>query len=157
VDSFFEDLSRLQHAIDRHRDSGSFYRQWNGFRVWIENEKGSTRSGTGKNGKKWSVEMKNDYGYVYRTLGLDGDSLDVYLGDDKDSKRVFIVHQTDPETGEFDEDKVMLGFKTPESAKKAYLAHYDDDRFFGGMDEVSAEDFGEMVKSQRNAFKRMGV
>ena len=34
------------------------------FDVTIENQKGSERSGTDANGKKWSVKMNNAYGYI---------------------------------------------------------------------------------------------
>lgn len=34
------------------------------FDITIENQKGSERSGTDANGKKWSVKMNNAYGYI---------------------------------------------------------------------------------------------
>ncbi|KAA6341290.1 hypothetical protein EZS27_010877, partial [termite gut metagenome] len=37
-----------------------------GFDIAIENPKGSVRSGTDKNGTKWSITMKNSYGYFNR-------------------------------------------------------------------------------------------
>ena len=44
------------------------------FDVTIENPKGSERSGTDANGKKWSVKMNNTYGYIRGTEGVDGDT-----------------------------------------------------------------------------------
>ena len=43
------------------------------FDITIENPKGSERSGTDANGKKWSVKMNNTYGYIRGTEGVDGD------------------------------------------------------------------------------------
>jgi len=42
-----------------------------GMNLSIENEKGSTRSGVGKDGKKWSVAMPAHYGYIKGTTGAD--------------------------------------------------------------------------------------
>lgn len=54
------------------------------FDVTIENPKGSERSGTDANGKKWSVKMNNTYGYIRGTEGVDGDHIDVFLAEDMD-------------------------------------------------------------------------
>lgn len=65
------------------------------------------------------------YGYIRRTLGKDGDHVDVFLGPNLRSERVYIVDQTKPNSGTFDEHKVLLGFDTKEQAQKAYLDSYD--------------------------------
>lgn len=97
------------------------------FDVTIENPKGSERSGTDANGKKWSVKMNNTYGYIRGTEGVDGDHIDVFLAEDMDKwdgKYVFVVDQYNPD-GAFDEHKVMLGFNSMEKARSAYLANYE--------------------------------
>ena len=97
------------------------------FDVTIENPKGSERSGTDANGKKWSVKMNNTYGYIRGTEGVDGDHIDVFLAEDMDKwdgKYVFVVDQYNPD-GTFDEHKVMLGFNSMEKARSAYLANYE--------------------------------
>lgn len=97
------------------------------FDVTIENPKGSERSGTDANGKKWSVKMKNTYGYIRGTEGVDGDHIDVFLAEDMDKwdgKYVFVVDQYNPD-GTFDEHKVMLGFNSTEEARSAYLSNYE--------------------------------
>lgn len=96
-----------------------------GFVVSLENPKGSTRSGTDSNGKKWSITMTHDYGYIRGTEGRDGDHVDVFVGDAPDTELVFVVDQQDPGSKRFDEHKVMLGFATAEAAKKGYLANYE--------------------------------
>ena len=97
------------------------------FDVTIENPKGSERSGTDANGKKWSVKMNNTYGYIRGTEGVDGDHIDVFLAEDMDKwdgKHVFVVDQYNPD-GTFDEHKVMLGFNSMEEARSAYLSNYE--------------------------------
>jgi putative uncharacterized protein (fragment) len=98
-----------------------------GFDITIENPKGTIRKGVDDNGKAWSTEMKNHYGYFKNTEGKDGDHIDVFIGDNPNSKRIFVVDQVNPKTKEFDESKVMLGFDTEDEAKKAYLSNYSKD------------------------------
>ena len=120
-----------------------------GLPVSIENERGSYRQGIDNNGRVWRIFMRHPYGYIRATEGTDGDHVDVYIGPDKHSDRVFIVHQNDPDTGKYDEDKVMLGMRSPEEAKMAYLKQYDRPGFFGSMEEVSMATFKSMLKEKR--------
>lgn len=73
--------------------------------------------------------------------------IDVYLGPNQEAKNVFIIHQNDPDTGKYDEDKVMLGFDNKNIAKKAYLDHYDDLDFFGSITIMSFSEFKENVNN----------
>lgn len=98
--------------------------QLHGMTVSIENPKGSTRSGTSKDGRSWSVEMKSHYGYIGGTKGKDGDHVDVFIGDQPESELVVVVDQIDPGTGKFDEVKCMLGFVNTADAVAGYLANY---------------------------------
>jgi len=97
---------------------------FNGCDIAIENRKGSVRSGTDPNGKEWSIKMPFDYGYIKRTNGADGDAVDVFVGPDKKSERIFTINQTD-DKGKFDEHKVMMGFTDKKDAEKGYLSAYD--------------------------------
>ncbi|QUM78723.1 hypothetical protein HWV00_20850 (plasmid) [Moritella sp. 24] len=106
------------------------------FNIAIENPKGSTRSGTDENGDDWSITLKNHYGDIMKTIGADGDPVDVFLGDNTDAESVFIVDQIDPATRKFDEHKVMLGFNSLADAKKAYFANYADN--WQGLGEITA-------------------
>lgn len=96
-----------------------------GFQVSIENPVGSTRSGVSPDGHKWSVECKNTYGYFRGTVGKDGDGIDVYFGSELFTDTIYIIDQIDPNTGLFDEHKVMFGFKTIEEAEAAYLSNFE--------------------------------
>lgn len=119
--------------------------KFQGFDISIENSKGSYREGKDKSGKAWHCKMYYDYGYIRRTEGVDGDHVDVYLGPDKNSKYVYIVHQVKIDNGEYDEDKCMIGFDSEDAAKKAYLKQYANPRFLGAISAVPLEMFREKV------------
>ena len=98
-----------------------------GFNISIEQPRGSVRSGTDADGKKWSVTMNNTYGYMTDNVGVDGDHLDVFLSNDIDSwdqQNVYVVDQYNLD-GTFDEHKVMLGFNDRDDATGAYFSNYD--------------------------------
>lgn len=116
-----------------------------GMDISIENKKGSYRSGTDSDGHEWKTFMHYDYGYIRGTVGTDKDHVDCYIGDDKESQKVYVIHQNNPVTHEYDEDKCMLCFSSAEDAKKAYMKQYDRPGFFGSMETLSIEKFKEYV------------
>ena len=99
-----------------------------GYQMSIENPKGSVRSGVDADGKPWSTEMQDTYGYIGKKYGTDGDHLDFFINDDADldnwNGRVYVVDQK-KEDGTFDEHKVMYGYPNFAAAKKAYLRNYE--------------------------------
>lgn len=115
-----------------------------GLTISIENPKGSVRRGVDSFGKPWSTTMKNDYGYFLDTEGADGDHVDVFLGPDFPSYMAFVVDQNHQDTGKFDEHKVMLGFKTKEDAKAAYLSNFQKD--WAGFREITSMTIPELKK-----------
>lgn len=123
-------------------------RNFAGMKVMVENPVGSTRSGIGKNGKKWSVTMRNAYGYIARTKGADSEGLDVFLGPDPKAKDVYVVHQNHvggPKDGMYDECKTMLGFRSASAAKTAYLLNYSSPKFFRSLTIIPLSKFKEMI------------
>lgn len=111
-----------------------------GFNITIENPKGSYRKGKDRNGKEWKTLMHNDYGYFVRTLGKDGDAIDVFIGPNLKSEKIFPIDQY--VNGEFDETKVMLGFNSAKEAKDAYLSNYEKDwKGFKYITEVDIDTF----------------
>jgi hypothetical protein len=113
-----------------------------GMDISVENPKGSTRSGVDENGDAWENEMEGHYGNFRGTIGKDGDAIDTFVGDNPHSQKVFVIDQVNPETGEFDESKVMVGYNSVEEAKAAYDAHYDPDwKGFSAITEVGVEKF----------------
>lgn len=113
---------------DAQKEAGNYKKghlTLQGLDIALENPKGSTRSGTDQDGKAWQSTMAHDYGYIKRTLGADGDHVDVFIGDQLDSETVYVVDQVDPKTGKFDEHKVMMGFADEQTARDGYLANYE--------------------------------
>lgn len=99
-----------------------------GYNFTVETPKGATRSGKDEQGKPWSVTMHDTYGYILGKIGVDGDHIDMFINDAADldtfDGNVYVVDQVNPETGEFDEHKVMYGFPDEAAATKAYLSNY---------------------------------
>ena len=124
-----------------------------GFDITIENPKGSVRSGKDADGKEWSVTMKNDYGYIRGTEGLDGDHIDVFLSDNPEQGNVYVIDQVNQKTGEYDESKVMYGFNSLEEAKDAYLANFEEGWKVGVVSGVSKEEFRKWIESSARKTK----
>jgi len=85
---------------DEQKKAGNYkmgHISFGGYKMSIENPKGSTRSGVDKSGKPWSIEMKDTYGYIGQKYGADGDHLDFFINDDADldnwNGRVFVIDQ----------------------------------------------------------------
>lgn len=99
-----------------------------GYDYTVETPKGVTRSGKDEQGKPWIVTMHDTYGYILGKIGVDGDHIDMFINDAADldtfDGNVYVVDQVNPETGEFDEHKVMYGYPSEEAATEAYLANY---------------------------------
>lgn len=152
------DLRKAERRVDRdptdaQKSSGNYTKghlKAHGLDITIENPKGSERSGIGGDGKRWSVKMPASYGYVKGTEGHDGDHVDVYLGPDHASQKVYVVDQIDADTGSFDEHKVMLSFKSKSDALDTYKRAFSDgkgaDRI-GSVTEMSVADFRNWLKS----------
>jgi SPP1 gp7 family putative phage head morphogenesis protein len=121
-----------------------------GLPIVIENPAGSFRYWVDTTGRAGTTVMRYPYGYVRGVRGADGDEVDVFIGPDEAAQWVYIVHQRfAPKFVDFDEDKVMLGFPSADAARAAYLAHYDDPRYFGGMTQVQREAFERAVAAAR--------
>ncbi|MGL4649039.1 MAG: hypothetical protein ACRC1H_06510, partial [Caldilineaceae bacterium] len=135
---------------DAQKEAGNYKKghlKLQGLDIALENPKGSTRSGTDKDGKAWQSTMAHDYGYIKRTLGADGDHVDVFIGDRPDSETVYVVDQVDPKTGKFDEHKVMMGFADEQAAQAGYLANYEKGwKGLGSIKAMPVEEFKRWVK-----------
>lgn len=111
-----------------------------GYDFTVETPKGVTRSGKDEQGKPWSVTMHDTYGYILGKIGVDGDHIDMFINDAADldtfDGNVYVVDQVNPETGEFDEHKVMYGYPSEEAATEAYLANYS--KGWNGLGKVTS-------------------
>ena len=162
MESVNSKLIKIRKDVDKsptegQKESGNYKKghiSINGFKITIENPKGSYRKGVDSNGREWKTKMNNDYGYFLNSEGYDGDHVDVFLGSDFESEKIFVVDQK--KGNKFDESKVMLGFNTEKEAKNAYLSNYEKGwNGFHKITEVSINDFKEWLydgKKQRKPF-----
>lgn len=123
-----------------------------GYDYTVETPKGVTRSGKDEQGKPWSVTMHDTYGYILGKIGVDGDHIDMFINDAADldtfDGNVYVVDQVNPETGEFDEHKVMYGYPSEEAATEAYLANYSKGwKGLGKVTSVSKATFDKWLES----------
>lgn len=123
-----------------------------GYDFTVETPKGTTRSGKDEQGKPWSVTMHDTYGYILGKIGVDGDHIDMFINDAADldtfDGNVYVVDQVNPETGEFDEHKVMYGYPSEEAATEAYLANYSKGwKGLGKVTAVSKATFDKWLES----------
>ena len=139
---------------EAQKEAGNYSKgevNFDGMKIAIENPLGSERTGTGPDGKPWSVKMPVDYGYIKGTEGADGDKVDVSIGPDPDkAKSVFVIDQVDPKTGKFDETKSFIGFLNQEAALNAYRASFSDgsaDGRIGAVTEMPRDQFKDWAQS----------
>ena len=123
-----------------------------GYDYTVETPKGVTRSGKDEQGKPWSVTMHDTYGYILGKIGVDGDHIDMFINDaaDLDSfdGNVYVVDQVNPETGEFDEHKVMYGYPDEAAAITAYAKNYSPGwKGLGKVTSVTKATFDKWLES----------
>ena len=127
-----------------------------GMPITIETPKGYIRTYKDKHGKEGKITLKNHYGYFTNTSGngKDGDAVDVFIGTYiNDCENVYVIDQNNADN-EFDESKVMLGFNSAESAKKAYLSNFSPDwKGFRTITTVSIEVFKRWLYRERKQRK----
>lgn len=131
---------------EAQKDAGNYRKgraEWKGLPLVIETAKGQVRSGVGKDGTKWSITLKDAYGYIGDTTSkADDDAVDVFVCDEHlDSEIVFIINQNKPD-GSFDEHKCILGCLSQEQAEKTYLRNYSPGwKGLGSVKAMTLEDF----------------
>jgi hypothetical protein len=140
----------LPEPTEGQKDAGNYKKghvSVHGLDIAIENPAGSTRRGVSPKGVAWENTMANHYGYIKRTEGADGDHVDTFIGPNPASQRAFVVDQVDPETGKFDEHKIVLGADTIDEARAIYAGNYAKD-WTGGKDvtETSVEGLKTWLK-----------
>ena len=120
-----------------------------GLEISVETEKGAQRTGKDEDGGEWSVTMPAHYGYIKGTRGADKDHLDIFLGPKPDNGQFYVVNQNQPDSGTFDEHKVMLGYDNPDAAQADYLLSFSDafgGRVFGSIaGPFSLDEFRSML------------
>lgn len=140
----------LPEPTPGQREAGNYqmgHLRMHGLDITVELPKGATRRGVDKTGKEWENEMASHYGYLRRTQGADGEHVDVFIGPNHESNKVFVVDQVNQD-GSFDEHKALLGFDSIEDAEKGYLANYKKGwRGMGAITAMPMPAFKSWVKS----------
>jgi GNAT superfamily N-acetyltransferase len=119
-------MAQRRRGIAKMADVAKKQVTWQGLKMKLEHEKGDVRSGVnGATGKKWSRTMGDGYGYVPGTYGkgADGEAIDIYFNPkpvDDVATEVYKIRQK-KKTGEYDEDKFMIGYASAAAARKAFL------------------------------------
>ena len=74
------------------------------------------------------------YGEIPATTGVDGDPVDVILGDDWGSTTIYVLQDAAASDGlssddaiQYGEDKLAIGFPNEQAARQAHSMHYDGD------------------------------
>lgn len=141
--------NNLPEPTEAQKEAGNYKKAHvniQGLDIAIENPRGSTRSGTDNTGKPWSVTMHNHYGYIKRTEGADGDHVDVFIGPNPDSDKVFIVDQVNAD-GSFDENKILIGFDSKLKARSGYKSNYSNGWKVGPITSMSMDEFKGWLKN----------
>lgn len=118
-------------------DTVKFKTEFQGIPINVDRPKGFIMRGTDAAGKDWARRYKYDYGFIPKTLGGDGDGLDVFIGPAKSSDTAFWAIQRKAD-GSFDEYKVFLGFNNRDEATAAYRQHIPK-KFFNGILAMKVE------------------
>jgi SPP1 gp7 family putative phage head morphogenesis protein len=119
-----------------------------GLTIRIENRAGSKREWTDSDGTRGSTRMLYDYGELVDFIGADGEGVDVFIGPSETPLLIYVIHQRSKRSdfATYDEDKVMIGWDSADAARAAYVAQYDDPRFFGGMSSFTIDDFKRRLR-----------
>ncbi|MGK0546357.1 LPD38 domain-containing protein [Halomonas cupida] len=119
---------------------------FNGVDIAIENPRGFTRRGKDADGTAWESTLAHHYGDIKGTKGADGDNIDVFIGENLDSPKVYVVDQVDRD-GNFDEHKVMMGFRDEAEARRGYQGNYPKDwNGIGAVTELTPQQFKEWIR-----------
>lgn len=152
---FMRLVDMLAHATDTPVANVPCKRH--GLHITIEHPKGTLRVlHDDKGNPVYKKHMYNDYGYFNKTKGRDGDEVDCIVGPMQDAPEVYIVHMLDkgpvPKERE-DEDKCMVGFPSPDVAKKAFLMHYPQE-FYGGMTALPVAEFKRKLATAQLPYRK---
>ena len=135
------------NPTDAQKEAGNYsmgHVSVKGMNISVENPRGSKRRWKDEEGNEGYNIMKHHYGYFKKTSGngKDGDAVDVFIGPyPTDFETIYVVDQN-TENGDFDESKVMLGFKSMEDAKEGYMSNYSKDwKGFRTITGVSIDTF----------------
>ncbi len=128
---------------------------YQGLVIYVENPTGSVRRGVSPAGVAWATTMTAHYGEFAGTLGVDGDAVDVFVGDDPDAPIAYVVHRKHPGTEVYDEDKVIVGVRSAREAEALFRANYDKPGNIGGVTPWPIEELRDYLAHPAHEGKRL--
>jgi DNA-directed RNA polymerase beta subunit len=146
-----EDFQLEKNSFEKRGGAVKRQKTIKGLCFKLELEPGDVRSGTSPEGKKWEKKMSLAYGHIPKTVGDDGETVDIYLKEDGVFDHVYVVRQKKRD-GSHDEDKCMVGFDSKEAAKDAYEKH-GPEWGFGSLEELTWDEFIDEYLSERGLEK----
>lgn len=150
----------MAEPTDAQKEAGNYKKgriTVQGLDISVENPRGSARSGKRPDGSTWAHTMSDHYGYIKRTTGADGEQIDVYVGPNPESQRVFVVDQLNQGDGSFDEHKIMLGYGSKAAAVKAYKSNFDKGWKVGPVKDMTVDEFKTWLKDGDTAAPATGA
>lgn len=104
--------------------------------IHIETDVGEVRKH-----KHGETTMYYPYGCIKNTVGIDGEEIDCFIGNNPYAPNVYIIKLAKADR----EEKTFLGWNTKEEAIMVFLAHYNSQNFLGEVTELPIQIFKEMI------------
>lgn len=151
----YEDERALQKAV---RDEDALQKaalvggdlEVGGLQVRVEANAGDVRRWRAPDGTEGQTVLRFAYGEILGTRGVDGEPVDVYVGPDPTAPFAFVVDQLRAD-GTLDEQKVFLGFRSPNAVEAAYLLHYPQS-FWGSVAQVEVGELRRKLTAATDGF-----
>ena len=115
-----------------------------GFDIMIETPRGAVRP-------PWQAPLPADYGFLVGTKGADGEPVDVFLGTQHDSSKIWVLDQLWPDSGVFDEHKVFVGYSSRPLVLRDFQRAFSD-----GLGAARVGNVREMTLQQFNDWLAQG-
>lgn len=135
-------------SISKRADAVLMKTQFQGLDIHLDRPTGFRQTLDTPEGKKVRKYLV-DYGFFPGTKDHDGEELDVFLGEDPSSDRVWVIRQNKHD-GSFDEHKIMMGFEFEGDAMRAYTDHIPVN-LMAGVEEMSVDSFTRKFLKKKKA------
>lgn len=118
--------------------------EFQGLQITLEWKAGDTR--TFERPDYPSMYMYADYGEINNTVSNEeGDALDCFLPKDGPVNDSVFIAVMDDDTGQFEEEKVFLGFEDQKAVQFCFTQHYGEEKL-RFIYQMSVEDFKKMLE-----------